>query len=194
MNNGPVPSPFTSPVRETPRMEDGDFGVRESQRPEVRDAVRLVDDGRERLRSGNANVDPFDISDLVRAYAPTGGDPRKGNVAHEIDFNWKRYDTYGKQDYAEQRMYHDQGWRAVLHSQFPDRFARAGTEGAVIVKDMILMWRPMRLTVQAKQEDYRNATRAMEVNRQTVASTPEGQAPRVVFADRTTREAIEIPE
>lgn len=190
MNNGPVPSPFSSPVREAPRVEE----VRETLRPEVREMLRLVDDGRERLRSGNANVDPFDISDLVRTYAPTGGDPRKGNVANEIDFNWKRYETYGKRDYAEQRMYHDQGWRPVMHSTFPDRFAPAGSEGAVIVKDMILMWRPMRLTVQARQEDYLAATRAMEVNRQKLAQTPEGQAPRIVLTDKTTREAIQIPE
>jgi hypothetical protein len=171
-------------------MED----VRETQRPEVREALRLVDDGRERLRQGNANVDPFDLADLKRMYAPTDGDPRKGNIAHEIDFNWKRYETYGKRDYAEMRMYHDQGWRPVMHDTFPDRFAPAGTDGAIVVKDMILMWRPMRLTVQARQEEYHLATQAMEVNRQKVATTVEGQAPRVVFADRSTREAVQIPD
>jgi hypothetical protein len=168
--------------------------VREPTRPEVlRSALRLVDDGRQRLRSGNANIDPFNIDDIRAAYCPTDGDPRRGNVDREIDFNWKRYETYGKPDYAEMRTYHDQGWRQANHDDFPERFAPAGTEGPVLVKDMILMWRPMRLTVQARSEEYEAATRAMRVNRQRIADTPEGSAPRVVLTDRTTREAIEIP-
>jgi hypothetical protein len=38
------------------------------------------------------------------------------------------------------------------------------------------------------------ATQAMRVNQMKLAVTPEGQAPRQVFADRTSREAIPIPE
>ena len=41
---------------------------------------------------------------------------------------------------------------------------------------------------------YGKATRAMQVHRKKVADTPEGSAPRIVYADRTTREAIEIPD
>lgn len=180
---------------DNPRAE----APREPVREEIRSALRISDDGsRTRLRTGNANTDPFDISDIRRVYCPTEGDPKKNNINNEIDFNWKRYETYGKPDYAEMRGYHDQGWRPVPHSAFPDRFAPAGTEGPVIVKDMILMERPMRLTVQARQEEYDAATRAMRVNRQKIAATPEGSAPRMVITDRTTREgipreAVEIP-
>lgn len=184
-----IPSPT---MRESPR--DADDTPRDEPRPEVRSALRLRDDGRERMRTGNANVDPFDISDIYAIYAPTKGDPKKGNIANEIDFNWKRFETYGKRDYAEQRSYHDQGWKPVLHSDFPDRFAPAGTEGPVIVKDMILMERPMRLTVQARNEEMALATRAMTVHRQKMAEAPEGQAPRMDPIVRTTRETIEIPD
>jgi hypothetical protein len=38
------------------------------------------------------------------------------------------------------------------------------------------------------------ATRAMQAHRKVMAATPEGSAPRVVYVDRTTREAIDIPE
>jgi hypothetical protein len=38
------------------------------------------------------------------------------------------------------------------------------------------------------------ATRAMQAHRKVMAATPEGSAPRGVYADRTTREAIEIPD
>ncbi len=170
--------------------------MREEQlRPETVRSVRLtVDPARERTYKGFALVDPFDITDILDVYAPTRGNPHKGNIANEIDFNWKRYETFGRRDYAEHRQYQVQGWRPVMHEMFPDRFAPAGTTGPVIVKDMILMERPMRLTVQARNEEINEATRAMRVNRQKLRETPDGQAPRQVFTDRTTVEAIAIPE
>ena len=189
MNNGPVPSP--TPFRE--ELRGGLHDMETALRSEIHGTLR-IDPNRERLRSGNAVIDPFDIADIYAKYAPTGGDPRRNNIANEIDFNWKRFETYGKPDFAEQRMYYDQGWRPVMHEMFPGRFAPAGASGQVIVKDMMLMERPMRLPVAARQEEYIQATRAMQVHRQKVRETPEGSAPRVVYADRTTREAIEIPE
>jgi hypothetical protein len=170
-------------------------GPRDGDARELRPPMRLaIDLTRARARSGLANVDPYDISDLVRIYAPTRGDPRKGNIDNEIDFNWKRYETYGRRDYAELQGYHEQGWREVMHEMFPGRFAPPGTCGPVVVKDMILMERPMRLTVVARNEEIDAATRAMRVNRESMGQTPEGHAPRVVLADRTTRTAIDIPE
>jgi len=176
-----------SPLRDSPR-EGG-------LRPETRESPRLtLDRTRERLREGSANIDPFNIDDIKRQYAPTNGDPRQSNIENEIDFNWKRYETLGKPYFFEQRDYYLQGWRPILHSMFPGRFAPEGTEGPVIVKDMILMERPMRLTAKARQDEMEQATRMMRVNRENLGTTPEGQAPRMVIADRTTREAINIPE
>jgi hypothetical protein len=178
-----------SPIRENPRTEmPGEFEP--PVRIPVRDAIRPIDDGRERLRSGASNVNPFEIGDIVRAYAPTGGRRPEG----EIDLNWKRYEVYGKRDYAEMRVYEEQGWRAVQHEMFPGRFAPEGTTGPIIVKDMILMERPMRLTIQARQEELDAANRAMQVHQKAMAETPEGQAPRMRPVLRSTREAIEIPE
>jgi len=177
-----------SPLRDNPRQA-GEL------RSEVRETPRLVlDRTRERLREGGANVDPFNIDDIKKQYAPTNGDPRQGNIDNEIDFNWKRFECLGKPDYSEQRDYFLQGWRPILHSMFPGRFGPEGAEGPVIVKDMILMERPMRLTAKARADEMEQATRMMRVNRETVRVTPEGQAPRVVYSDRTTREAIEVPE
>lgn len=200
MDRIPSPSsPFyrSDPIREDLR-EDNVSVLRPDRQSEVGFDDRLeelrLDPTRERQRSGNANVDPFDIADLAKKYAPTNGRGTPEQVAREIDFNWKRYETYGKADYAEQRAYHAQGWRPVMHHHFPGRFAPEGTEGPVLVKDMILMERPMRLTVRARNEEIYAATQAMQVNRQKVASTPDGSMPRVVYADRTSREAIEIPD
>ena len=187
MNNGPVPSP----MRETAR--DFDEPPREPPRPEMREPLRIVDDGRERARRGLAALDPYNIDDILAIYCPTrGNDPTK--VDQEISFEWKRYEVAGKPDYAEQRSYLDQGWRFVEHQIFPGRFAPPGTTGPVIVKDMVLMERPMRLTVQARNEEIAEATRAMLVHRRTLGQTPPGQAQRTVFADRSSRESIEIPE
>lgn len=185
-----IPSPF----REVPQLHRIDpiateAALRENLHQELR-----VDHARERLHNGIANIDPFDISDIYARYAPTRGDPRRGNIQNEIDFNWKRYETYGKPDYSEQRAYHAQGWRPVMHHHFPERFAPLGTQGPVIVKDMILMERPMILTVRARNEEITEATRAMSVHRQRVTETPDGSMPRHVYANRTTREPIEIPE
>lgn len=184
-----VPELPANPVRDGPRTSE------DSLRSEIRGPTRLtLDPSRQRLREGITNLDPFDIADIYAQYAPTRGDPTKGNIDNEIDFNWKRYETFGKQDYAEQRSYYDQGWRPVMHSMFPGRFAPEGTEGAVIVKDMILMERPMRLTVKARNEEMEQANRAMRVNQlnMTAKSLPLG--PVRVIKDRTTTEAIEIPE
>src|SRR5215467_7147831 len=185
-NSGPVPGPnlddFGTPgvarpagFREGPRSD-------EHMRPEFNAPRIEIDPSRRRMRSAESVIDPFDIADIVAKYAPTRGDPAKGNIDNEIDFNWKRYETYGKPDYAEQRMYGDQGWKAVQHHHFPGRFAPPGTQGPVIIKDMVLMERPMRLTVQARNEELLSATRAMQVNRQKVAQTPEGHSERVVYA------------
>jgi len=185
----PQPSPYHGEgFREAPREAS-------ELRPQQRDTPRLVlDRTRERLREGGANIDPFNIDDIKKQYAPTNGDLRQNNWEHEIDFNWKRYETLGKPDYSEQRDYFLQGWRPILHSMFPGRFAPEGTEGPVIVKDMILMERPMRLTVKARKDEIDQATRMMRVNRETVHLTPEGNSPRIVYSDRTTREAISIPD
>ena len=185
---GKVPSPG----RENPRIEDPT--PRDPVRIEQRDALRIVDDGRTRQLSGDATINPFDISDIMAAYAPTNGDPAKGNIDKEISFEFKRYEVHGQHDYSEWLSNTNQGWRPVQHEHFPGRFAPVGTSGMVRVKDMVLMERPMRLTVQAREEENAKANRAMQVHRKTLAATPEGQAPRVVLADRSSREAIEIPE
>jgi len=197
MNNGPIPSPF----RESPHIEPaaglaGLVGGSETLRRDVHGEFHelRVDPDRVRMRSGHAAIDPYDIADILEKYAPTHGDPARGNIDNEIDFNWKRYETYGKADYSEQRTYHQQGWRPVLHSHFPGRFAPPGTEGPVIVKDMILMERPMRLTAKARNEEMMAATQAMQVHRRKVTETPDGHSQRVVYADRTSREAISIPD
>jgi hypothetical protein len=175
--------------REGPRSEEVS-----QMRPEFNAPRIEIDPSRRRMRTSEAVIDPFDISDIMRAYAPTRGDPKRGNIDREIDFNWKRYETYGKKDFAEQRAYHDQGWREVMHESFPGRFAPPGAKGPIVVKDMILMERPMRLTVQARNEEILAANRAMRVNQTNMAMTPEGQAPRMVITDRTSREPIPIPD
>jgi hypothetical protein len=183
-----------------PLDDFGTPGSREGPRAEVRPPQRgsprllQVDPSRQRMREGAATIDPYDIADIMRMYAPTNGDPAKNNIDNEIDFNWKRWETYGRRDYAELRDYHLQGWREVMHHHFPGRFAPEGTEGPVVVKDMLLMERPMRLTVKARNEGILAATRAMKVNQSNLGTTPEGSAPRVVYADRTSREPIPIPE
>ena len=135
-----------------------------------------------------------EMDDIRQTFCPTNGKGTPEQVAKEIDFQWNNYETYGKRDYAIEREHHNQGWQEVLHSDFPERFAPAGTDGPVIVKDMVLVWRPMRLTVQARNDEIQRATRAMQVHRMKMADAPDGQAPRTQPVLRSSREAIEIPE
>jgi hypothetical protein len=185
MERIPSPNELREGFRDNPR---------EQQRPEARSDIRPVDDGRQRMRSGDAVINPYNIDDIRKLYCPTNGTGTAEQVAGETDFQWNNYETYGKRDFSQLRAYYDQGWRNVPHSMFPDRFAPTGTEGPVIVNDMILMERPMRLTVQARQEDYVRATRSMQVHRLKMAEAPEGQAPRTTPVIKTSREAIEIPD
>jgi|KBSMisStaDraftv2_1062788.scaffolds.fasta_scaffold03519_8 hypothetical protein len=192
MNRIPSPGmPPSTPHAEMPPLFPTE---REESRPEQRPASRLVDDGRERMRSGGASINPYEMDDIRQQYCPTNGTGTKEQVAREIDFQWNNYETYGKRDYAIEREHHNQGWQEVQHSDFPERFAPAGTEGPVIVKDMILVWRPMRLTVEARNDEIQRATRAMQVHRQKMADAPDGQAPRMQPVIRSSREAIEIPD
>src|SRR5262249_34169440 len=106
-----IPSP------NDPRKEDP--SPREPLRVEARSALRIRDEGRTRQLTGDAAIDPFDISDIMAKYAPTGGDPARGNIDNEIDFNWKRYEVYGERNFSEWLTNERQGWRAVQHSDFP---------------------------------------------------------------------------
>lgn len=192
----PVPSPsitppIGTPIRDHPRADEP---PREAIRPEVREGIRITDDGRQRQHTGEAAINPYIIDDIVRVYKPTNGDPAKSNIDNEIDFEWKRYEVYGQYDHSEWLQNESQGWRPVQHENFPGRFAPPGTSGMVRVKDMVLMQRPMRLTVQARNEEIAKATRTMQAHRVKVNTTPEGQAPRIVYTDKTSREAIEIPD
>lgn len=187
-----IPSPHEPPRAQEPFSEVR-AGVHPTERLMERPSS-MIDDGRERQRTGDAAVNPYDVGDIKRMYAPTNGYGTPAQIAKETDFEWKAYETYGKANYAQVRAHHEQGWRPVMHSDFPDRFAPAGTEGAVRINDMIFMHRPMRLTVQARQEDYAKANRAMQVHQQTLGQAPEGQAPRTTPVIRSSREAIEIPE
>lgn len=179
-----IPSP--DDARESPRDND----------PLTVSEIRPVDDGRERQRTGNANVDPFEISDIMARFCP--GKNRPGWLSTDgqgqTDFEWKRYEVYGRADYAEKRSYEDQGWREVPHGMFPGRFSPVGTPGAVVVKDMILMERPLRLTIAARRDEIGMANRAMDVHRRKMGEAPEGQAPRMEPSVRTSRETIQIPD
>lgn len=172
--------------------------AREDARTETRASVEVPlsfrDDGRQRSRSGEAAVNPYDVDDIKRMYAPTNGHGTAEQVAKEVDFEWKAYETYGKSHYSQLVAHQQQGWRAVQYSDFPGRFAPPDSEGAVRVNDMIFMHRPMRLTVQARREEYVKANRAMQMHREKMGEAPEGQAPRTAPVVRTSREAIDIPE
>lgn len=188
-------NPVPSPLDNDPRADDPPIsGDPRAGDPIPRSPLRIADDGRSRQQSGDANIDPFNVDDIIAIYCPTRGSGTPEQIAKEIDFEWKRYETYGMRDHAEYRSYSLQGWRPVQHADFPGRFAPAGAEGPVIVKDMIFMERPMRLTVQARMEELAKASRLMQAHRVQMATTPDGQAPRVVLADRTSREAIKIPD
>lgn len=171
MNNPRIPSPNREFSREGPREHDA---IRDYQRPEEGERVRS--------RKGNQAVDPFYVPPELQARYP------------DLSFNWKNHEVYGKIDQADRRMIQDQGWRACPHSMFPGYFAPEGSPGPIIIQDMVLMERPMHLTVEARNEEIGRAYQNEAAHRQRASQAPAGQAPRMPMSMRSQTVSLEIPE
>jgi hypothetical protein len=97
-------------------------------------------DGEVITRMRDSNQDPFHIE---RSEIPDG-----------FDMEWKRVTCVGKTDRANIHKVGQAGWRPVPSSMFPGRWHEADHDGPIEFEGMALMIRPMKLTLEAKEDDH----------------------------------------
>lgn len=118
---------------------------------------------RERKRKNDSSTDIFGIpAHLI----PAG-----------TSLEWKRESTLGAEDPHYMVSLHEQGWRPVDVSMIPELMPE-GYKGAIRMKGMLLMERPMELTREAQREDALNARRAVQAKEQQLGATPAGTLSR----------------
>lgn len=94
-----------------------------------------------------------------------------------VSLEWKRESMLGMDDPHYMVSQHEQGWRPVDVSMIPQLMPE-GYKGAIRMKGMLLMERPVELTREAQQEDYKNARRAVAAKEQQLGVTPPGTLSR----------------
>lgn len=73
-------------------------------------------------------------------------------------YEWKTENVTGKDQLTYQARLQANGWRPVPNSRIPGIYAHEGDEGPVRYDGMILMERPLALTIEAREDDHRRAT------------------------------------
>lgn len=137
----------------------------EARQTEVRDEVRLKP-GEGKRRDGT----------IIRRQSVTD-DGGKYNVPQHIiethraegfDLEWKRTKVYGE----EQRQYIAQtargGWEPVQAERWPGIFLPDGHAGAIEIDGLMLMERPLELSLEARQEDHNDARDAANRSRRDI--------------------------
>ena len=153
--------------------------IRAADHEEMRDPPRAPEGERVRRRSGSAVIDPFDIpADMI----PDG-----------VSLEWKAIEVLGQENPTEQRSWKDQGWLPACKSMFPGYYGKEGDTGSIIVNGMLLMERPMHLTLEAKAEDLQRARSTVRQSERKLAESPDGTAPRVRPDIRSHVEPMEVP-
>lgn len=129
----------------------------------VREPVR-----KQRLRKGIANVSPTHIPQEM---IPDG-----------IDFQWVTDSIHGAPETQMRQSFEMNAWEPVtpdmFEGRFDGRFHPKGYKGEINVMGSVLMWRPMELTIEAREEE-----RGQAINARTAAENKlrAGQLDGVAF-------------
>jgi len=149
-------------VRKAPPHRTAAPAALETAQPVIARAP-IRTDVRERKRKNDSATDIFAIpAHLI----PPG-----------TSLEWKRESTFGAEDPHYMVSLHDQGWRPADVSMIPELMPE-GYKGAIRMKGMVLMERPIELTREAQAEDQRNARRAVQAKEQQLGATPAGTLSR----------------
>jgi hypothetical protein len=103
-------------------------------------------------------------------------------IPDTVDLNWKRFSAYGQEYpyYLEQQR--KQGWEPVNPQEHPDWVSLPPGYDAtvVLIEGLILMERPMELTIEARQEnDVLNKRRIDEAKMRAGQKSSAGEAERL---------------
>lgn len=124
--------------------------VREAVRPNKREVVGR--DGKALSRKRGGNVDRFDIPAHL--------------IPEGWDYNWKRETTLGQEDTSHMVAMAENGWTPVEAERHEGYFMPKGYSGPIRRDGMILMERPLELTLEAREEDRFAAESAMRSQRE----------------------------
>lgn len=154
--------------RDLPRR--GDREARGEQRP---NAERL------QRRRGYSS----DIFHIDPALIPDG-----------MSWEWKRKTVFGQEDKIHMVGLRENHWEPVQVTEANRHLVGEGQTGAIERQGMILMQRPKYLTEDAHQEALQASIAQRQGQRQSVAQTPAGSAPRSVAAFQTRSEPLVVPD
>lgn len=118
---------------------------------------------RSRKRKGGQSVDQFAVPPEI---IPKGQ-----------SWEWKRETAAGQGSVQYDVMLREQGWLPVDGAHYP-QLVGEGHIGPIRRDGLILMERPIELTREAMEEDYRNAKQVVMDKEAQIGNAPNGQLPR----------------
>lgn len=150
----------------TPRVKE-----RPAQRPDVRpETAPAREEPRARTRQRNNTADAPTHDSYINFAA----------VPPDVSLEWKRFSAVGQEyPYYLQAM-RKQGWEPVNPREHPDwvTLPPGYDVTTVIVDGLILMERPLSLTIEARQEADALAKQRIIEAEQRLGKTPEGEMTR----------------
>ena len=127
---------------------------------EEHEAPRL----RTRRRKATVSENPFDI-------------PRD-EIPEGLDYEWKRWSNVGDHDPFYIAAQREQGWEPVPPKRHPNWVPPGYNEPHIIKGGMILMDRPMELTLEARKELRQLSRQQVREAEQRLGMTPKGELSR----------------
>lgn len=132
----------------------------------VAEAAREPVRAKTRTRRGGAGVNKYHIPQEM--------------IPEGMDFQWNVDTVLGKPEVQERMAMEQQAWEPVDASQEPFQhldgmFMRKGHKGEINVGGLVLMWRPLELTLEARAEERHAARQARFVEESKIQQgTPDG--------------------
>jgi hypothetical protein len=142
---------------------------------------------RAQVREAEIRTEP--VREPVRAKVRTrrGGGTDKFHIPRHlipagIDLQWNVDSILGKEDPHARQSMAVQGWEPVTgdmwDKRFDGMFMPKGHNGEINIGGLVLEWRPMELTLEARAEELQAARHARNVEeRKITAGAPDGVDP-----------------
>ena len=135
-----------------------DLGAAAARTSLPRGTVRTKSDGRIEVTGHNGEVlsrtrtQVGDIFEIPQTMIPKGW-----------SYQWCAVTVAGNSDMLldQNHMFHQNGWRPVPAERYSGTLVPKGSKGNIIRGQQMLMERPMELTLEAQEEDKRNALQLM---------------------------------
>jgi hypothetical protein len=102
----------------------------------------------------------------------------EGEIPDGWCYEWKVLEVLGKVDHSYQISLSRRGWEPVPADRHPDMMPLGYVGGTITRKGMILMERPMELTVEARRIAQQAANEQIRVKEDQLNAAPPGQFER----------------